>query len=361
MRIKSLFDCQVTTPGNLSMRQLKWKYDRSPDCSGFFWPTMNEQKIQDYFSVKKIDYNRTKAVYQCDPQNDGSAIFVPEDFTNRFTPPTDLYLGRYSPLVVDFIKRGEFLIQSWDTALSASPTSDHSVCVTGLYVPDNRYLKGEDSSLLGDCEHYYKVYILDIFRQRLSFTQVIQEIKQQYLKWQPSKVLIEKKASGGPAIDSLSGSIPIEPIVPSLSKAARVVEGVGASHVQGWFRLGRVLLPSQASWVDDYVSEFVDFSGDRNGVDDQVDATVYLIQDAIKACGNSAILPEGFSESLAEDEKVSQSKEICGGGFYPDSCEVPRDIFTSIQTLFIQENKEHKNNSSMENFENALRRIGLVT
>jgi len=294
------------------MRLIKWKYGVDPLSQGFYWPTM-QAKRSEYFHAKVMEPTVAQAVYQCDPTARESAVFIPEDFTTYYQAPEDLAMGPVnSPKVAELCNKGSMVLQAWDTAFSATETSDHSSCVTALLIPSDVWHNGEDVSLVGPCDPHYLIWILDVLYKKLTFAEVTQAIRAEYLKWRPHTVVVEKKAYGSTALETLARSgIPLEPIVPEDNKRARAVEGVGAGSVQGWFRQKRVWMPNNSpDWMDPFVTQMKDFSGKPGGKDDMVDACVHLVRHAIQM-GTGASMPPGW-QSVAE-ANISMGVRADGG------------------------------------------------
>ena len=148
-----------------------------------------------------------------------------------------------------------YIMQSWDTASKADQMNDYSVCTTWY-------------CFMG------KVYLLDVFRQRLEFPdlkrRVVEMAGRTYTqKSTPvSHVLIEDAGAGTQLIQMLrheGHSISLIPFNPQGDKEFRF------SAATVWFETGRVLLPRSASWLDDYVTELLAFPDGK--FDDQVDST----------------------------------------------------------------------------------------
>lgn len=77
------------------------------------------------------------------------------------------------------IEREEFsgVIQSWDTAYSEEPGADFSVCTTWGYK--------------GRCW-----YLIDVWRKRVAFPDLIDAVKSQKKKWQADRVVVEAIGTG---------------------------------------------------------------------------------------------------------------------------------------------------------------------
>jgi predicted phage terminase large subunit-like protein len=146
------------------------------------------------------------------------------------------------------------VLQSWDTANKSGELNDFSVCTTW-------------GATLG------RYYLLDVFRRRLDYPDLKQAIRREADRHRPSIVLIEDKASGTQLIQDLraEGVFRVKPYEPppGSDKVLRLY----AQSAE--FESGTVLLPRQASWLDDYVHEITTFPGTK--FDDQVDSTTQAI------------------------------------------------------------------------------------
>jgi predicted phage terminase large subunit-like protein len=145
-------------------------------------------------------------------------------------------------------------VLSWDTANKATELADYSVCtVWGAY--DGHF------------------YLLDVIRERLNFPDLERRVRAEAKKYPRCTILIEDKASGTQLIQSLQdefyyGVSPYKP-PPNTDKVMRL-------HAQTTlFEGGYVLLPKQAPWLGDYVTELLSFPGSRH--DDQVDSTTQAL------------------------------------------------------------------------------------
>src|SRR5262245_49282518 len=70
------------------------------------------------------------------------------------------------------------IVQSWDTALKATDTSDYSVCLTFRVRNKNEY------------------YLLDVYRGRPEFPELAKRVVSQAQKYQADSILIEDHGSG---------------------------------------------------------------------------------------------------------------------------------------------------------------------
>ena len=163
------------------------------------------------------------------------------------------WLARYAPdeATRPFVS----VLQSWDTANKAGELNDYSVCTTWGVRPDRRVL------------------LLDVVRRRLEFPDLKRAVRDQAARFRGSTILVEDRASGTQLIqelrrEGLFGIQGVDP-PPGTDKVMRLHAHTAA------FESGRVLLPRDAPWLDDYVAELIGFPGSRH--DDQVDSTTQAL------------------------------------------------------------------------------------
>lgn len=177
-----------------------------------------------------------------------------------------LYQGRPSPegggiLKADWFQYYEALpdpstwlrvIQSYDTAFEEKETNDYNVCSTWIETKD------------------HKLYLWNIWRERAEFPKLKRMAKELYDKYNPSLILIEKKASGHSLIQELRTlRLPVKAIQVDISKTLR------ASVASPTIQAGNVYLPLDASWLTDLLIEVVAFP--NGAFDDQVDSIIQAI------------------------------------------------------------------------------------
>lgn len=174
----------------------------------------------------------------------------------------------------------ERIIQIWDTAFEEDESADWSACITlGLAAG--------------------KVYVLDVFRERLAFPRLIPAVKAQYKKWKPERILIEDKASGKSALQVLTAetTLPVQAVSPKgLDKQAR------AQMVTVYFETGRVIFLAGAPWLAVFEDELVLFPEGAN--DDQVDALVYGLLELLLADAEKPASAEGQVVSRQQAEAM---------------------------------------------------------
>jgi predicted phage terminase large subunit-like protein len=147
-----------------------------------------------------------------------------------------------------------YKLQSWDTANKSGELNDFSVCTTWGYRD----------------KHYY---LLDVFRARLNYPDLKRKVVQLAELHDPRVIAIEDKASGTQLIQDLQsdGHYRVKPYspLPGTDKVMRLYSQTAK------FENGRVLLPSSAPWLKDYVHELTMFPGVK--FDDQVDSTTQAL------------------------------------------------------------------------------------
>ncbi len=146
-----------------------------------------------------------------------------------------------------------YVTQSWDTAVSTSSMSNFSVCTTWAKVGN-------------------KFYLLDVYRAKLEYPKLKEQVLSLAARWTPHAILIEAKTSGQQLVQELktNSDLPIIEIVPHDDKLTRFYQIVPI------IESGKVFLPHQAVWLNDFEYEILMFPETRH--DDQVDSTVQYLQ-----------------------------------------------------------------------------------
>ncbi|MDG7056694.1 MAG: phage terminase large subunit [Wolbachia endosymbiont of Penenirmus auritus] len=159
------------------------------------------------------------------------------------------WLKRYR----DFPDDLSHVTQSWDTAVSTSNASNFSVCTTWAKVGN-------------------KFYLLDVYRAKLEYPKLKEQVLSLAARWTPHAILIEAKTSGQQLVQELKASsdLPIIEIVPHDDKLARFHQIVPI------IESGKVFLPHQAVWLNDFEYEILMFPEAHHN--DQVDSTVQYLQ-----------------------------------------------------------------------------------
>jgi predicted phage terminase large subunit-like protein len=146
------------------------------------------------------------------------------------------------------------IVQSWDTAAKTSELNDYSVCTTWGLDKDNFYL-------------------VDVFRKRLNYPDLKRAIVSQADIFDANQIVIEDKSSGTQLIqdlynDRVRNVVEYKP-PPGADKVMRL------HACSDRFENGRVLLPRNAPWLDEYILELIGFPGTKH--DDQVDSTTQAL------------------------------------------------------------------------------------
>ncbi len=152
----------------------------------------------------------------------------------------------------DAAPRCQLTIQAWDTAFQDKQSADYSVCTT--------WGVGEQG-----------LYLLDRFRQRLEFPQLVDAAASQYDRWWPNVILVEDHASG----QSLVQVFQQQTRLPILARKVETSKEIRAWAVVGLAESGRLFLPAKALWLNEYLSEMEDFPHGKN--DDSVDSTTLAL------------------------------------------------------------------------------------
>jgi predicted phage terminase large subunit-like protein len=150
------------------------------------------------------------------------------------------------------VPRLDLVIQVWDTAYEEGDTNAYSVCLTG----------GVNSK---------GFYILNRFKQRLIYPDLLKKSVELYINDNPAFVAIEKAASGRSLLQSLKREtkLPLKEIT--------AIDKVVRAHQQSpKIESGLVYLPKDAHWLDDFITEHSEFPGSK--FKDQVDTLTIMLQ-----------------------------------------------------------------------------------
>src|SRR5262245_1501630 len=142
----------------------------------------------------------------------------------------------------------DVIVQSWDTAVKVTSTSDYSVCLTILVRNNNEY------------------YLIDDWRKKVEFPELCMAVLSEAQKHKPTAILIEDHASGSPLIaqckrNGMTGIIARRPVV---DKKTRMYGETAKLEA------GSLILPKSAPWLDEFLMEYLGFPGGKH--DDQIDA-----------------------------------------------------------------------------------------
>jgi predicted phage terminase large subunit-like protein len=149
----------------------------------------------------------------------------------------------YTTLPSDF----DYMLQSWDTAVKVGSDSDFSVCTTWKVV-------GEE------------MYLVDIFRERLSYPNLKESMQTLGARFSPDIILVEDHSSGQSVAQDLlaSGMSSIKPVRHKLDKVARFAMALCS------IRAGKVLFPRSDFMERVLLPELLEFPNSKH--DDMVDS-----------------------------------------------------------------------------------------
>lgn len=151
---------------------------------------------------------------------------------------------------------GDIVIQSWDTASKTGTHNDYSACVTVIL------RKGI-------------AYVVDVFRAKLKFPDLLRKIIEHGREWKISNLLIEDAASGTQLIQHLQETDPRGIPLPSACRPETDKFSRMSGHTAR-FEAGKVMFPKNAPWLADHLRELLGFPQVQH--DDQVDALAQLLE-----------------------------------------------------------------------------------
>jgi predicted phage terminase large subunit-like protein len=153
----------------------------------------------------------------------------------------------------------EFILQSWDTAFEKTQRADYSAGTTwGVF---NNHKDGNRPNII----------LLNTYKKRVEFPDLKKDVMEEYQKYDPDTIIIEKKASGAPLIYELRAmGIPVQEYTPSKGqdKIARL------NSVSDIIASGKVWVP-KTRWAEELVDEIAAFPAGEH--DDLVDATTLAL------------------------------------------------------------------------------------
>jgi predicted phage terminase large subunit-like protein len=202
----------------------------------------------------------------------------------------------------DELPNVEYVLQSWDTALTGKDDSSYSACTTwGVF-------KGEHGNR--------QVILLSMWRGRIEYPELRQRVKRLALDYmdigditprgynyyrKPDVILIEAKASGDPLIADLNrASIYAVPFVPN--KYGDKVQRVRL--VTPLIESGCVFMPTKDSKLTTVADEFVNSvsyfpnTDSRDLVDTMTQALIRLKQDDMLRHPEDKIAIKGYKETI---------------------------------------------------------------
>lgn len=300
------------------VKKIHYGHDPEADKYGnraFYWPQF-DQKRRELYSVRRNRPDVYESTYQCRPGQRVGSIFLESDFV-YYNPPPGLALGVLDPDVRKFLSQFQIIVAGWDTAFEASTEANYTVGIVAGLLPCESYHRDEDPIVMGNCEPHHDVYILDIMRAKLTWGDLPKQFRSFHQRWRVHTHVVEKRGAGISLYQSMPTiGIHVEGVDVKEGKRNRAILGVEAGSTQGWFRQHRVYLPYNAEWLVGFKTEMKDFTGDRSGEDDQVDAIVHLVNYAIRTGSAVFMLPSEW-----KPETVDTIMEVV-----PEDTIIPRTL-----------------------------------
>lgn len=217
------------------------------------WP--ERFSLEDLKRRQRLNPREFASLYQQTPYIEGGNL-IRTEWWQKY--PEDLKPEKFSSLII-----------SVDTAFKKSETADYSVAVVA----------GIDRT--GD------IYIVDVIRNKWDFPELKQRLIRLNNQWRGKglrAIYIEDKASGQSIIQELKreSGMAVIPYKVVHDKVARV------NAVLPLIEGGRVFIPSEAPWLDEFIDECVSFPGGTH--DDQVDALAM----ALDILSRTSISPDAW-------------------------------------------------------------------
>jgi hypothetical protein len=298
---------------------------------GFYWPG-SPSKRREYETISRRQPRVAAVNYNGDMSGGGDGVFIETDF-RPYAPPADMSQGIQSPHIRAWTSsfRNAEIEEAWDTALGQPQSSSLTAALTGLLVPCSRWHRGEDPAVVGECDFHYDVYLLDIMVKDLDFRELAMELRTRFGLWHPRRVIVEEKQSGVSLLQTFKGTqIPVWGQKVEQGKLERAVNPVlaqgmgqpipgGAASVQGWGRMGRILVPAGAPWLHEphgdaaagFIPRVTAFTGGSK-MTDEFDALVHLVTRAIVRSRQQAYVP-GLDDSNRPEDATAFPAGMPGG------------------------------------------------
>lgn len=198
---------------------------------------------------RKLDPREFASLYQQSPYLEGGNL-IKDSWWQFYKPDPKSTVNAPSDINIQAIVIG------FDTAFKDKEMNDYSAAVIGAVGTDGN------------------IYILHVWRDRLDFPALKRQAIQLNNKYRGRGlvgVYVEDKASGQSLIQELKNESGV-PIIPWRKKGDKFSKTQSITPlIQG----GRVFLPENASWVDDFVQEHTEFPNGTH--DDQVDAHTIVL------------------------------------------------------------------------------------
>lgn len=184
------------------------------------------------------------------------------------------------------------VVQSWDCASKIKEVNDYSVCTTWGVTPD----KG--------------VVLLDVYRARLEYPDLKRMVADLARRWRVSTALIEDTSAGTQLIQELKRE-GLHQIVAVRAEGTKEMRMRAQTAI---IEQGRVWLPREAPWVNDYLHELSMFPNGKYA--DQVDSTSHALKFIGEPDPTAGFLEYVRAELLSRYGISSKDLTVCFD--YPD-------------------------------------------
>jgi predicted phage terminase large subunit-like protein len=193
--------------------------------------------------------------------------------------------------------------QDVDAQALPATTADHFPMISEAMPPGAPIVLSVDAGMTDGKKSAFSViqawrvgtdrhHLIDQFRQRCDFSDLMDALRYFRRKYKPVAILIERAANGHALISRLKRRSPkvykrVRPVEPVGSKSARL--RVHAETIIA----KRIHLPADEPWVADFISEIVEFPHGRYS--DQVDALTQFLDYAGEFAVPKASPPAGMA------------------------------------------------------------------
>lgn len=196
------------------------------------------------------------ALYQQDPVPEGGSVFKSHEFRwwrrdGRYIAVADR--GDDHPLIRYDLRQAKHYVYA-DPALSERESADPTAIGVFAVMPDGNVL------------------LRHVFRDRIDSTKVKETLRRTIKRWAAVRAGVENVAYQASIIQDLAREgYPVDKVAADRDKYTRAVSAATRLN-QGW-----VFFPEDAGWLDEFVTELVDFPHADH--DDQVDMLGYALKD----------------------------------------------------------------------------------
>lgn len=143
-----------------------------------------------------------------------------------------------------------YRVQSWDTGMTAEPTSDYSACTTWGLTPEGDW------------------HLLNVYRSRLDYGDLKRQVLLLHRQYRTDKIVIERAGTGHALVRELHREDRMRDIVrgvvPKFDKEVRLNTQIARLET------GKFKIPANAHWLDEFRRECLAFPNGKN--DDMVDS-----------------------------------------------------------------------------------------